>query len=300
MRSSRPRRSTEPGPVRRVRYIIWPGVRYMTLLVAIISLLSFTNGSFDLVNILTKGGPLYASQTLIYYIFVNGFSYGISATLRRSRFCRSRSIAGILLVLRLLSKADGPMMRSCAVLGRRARILTRDGHRAAARCAALLHGRRLGDVERAALDPAAAGDPELACTSRTTRQAFTGLTQVIQVRSFLNSVIFTVGAVGLQWMLCISGGLVIAKMRFRGPDADHGDVGDLAVHPARHDADPDLHRHLQARPDQHLCGPDPPDRGPDRLRDTALSPVHLADARGALRRRAHRRRKLVDRFCAVS
>ena len=47
------------------------------------------------------------------------------------------------------------------------------------------------------------------------REAFTGATQVIQLRSFLNSVIFTVGAVGLQWMLCISGGLVIAKMRFR-------------------------------------------------------------------------------------
>ena len=46
--------------------------------------------------------------------------------------------------------------------------------------------------------------------------ALSGVTQVIQARSFLNSVIFTVGAVGLQWMLCISGGLVIAKMRFRG------------------------------------------------------------------------------------
>ena len=33
------------GAVRRVRYIIWPGVRYMTLLVAIVSLLAFTNGS---------------------------------------------------------------------------------------------------------------------------------------------------------------------------------------------------------------------------------------------------------------
>jgi multiple sugar transport system permease protein len=45
--------------------------------------------------------------------------------------------------------------------------------------------------------------------------AFSGMTQVIQLRSFVNSVIFTVGAVGLQWMLCVSGGLVIAKMRFR-------------------------------------------------------------------------------------
>jgi ABC-type glycerol-3-phosphate transport system permease component len=46
--------------------------------------------------------------------------------------------------------------------------------------------------------------------------AFTGMTQVIQLRSFLNSVIFTTGAVGLQWLLCVTGGLAIAKMHFRG------------------------------------------------------------------------------------
>lgn len=46
-------------------------------------------------------------------------------------------------------------------------------------------------------------------------EAFTGMTQVIQPRSFLNSVIFTTGTVGLQWLLCVSGGLAIAKMRFR-------------------------------------------------------------------------------------
>ena len=34
-------------------------------------------------------------------------------------------------------------------------------------------------------------------------------------RSVLNSVIFTAGVVGLQWTLCVSGGLVLAKMRFR-------------------------------------------------------------------------------------
>lgn len=46
--------------------------------------------------------------------------------------------------------------------------------------------------------------------------AFSGVTQVIQLRSFMNSIIFTAGAVGLQWALCVSGGLVLAKMRFRG------------------------------------------------------------------------------------
>ena len=46
--------------------------------------------------------------------------------------------------------------------------------------------------------------------------ALSGANQVIDGRNFLNSVIFTVCAVGLQWMLCVSGGMVLAKMRFRG------------------------------------------------------------------------------------
>jgi multiple sugar transport system permease protein len=45
--------------------------------------------------------------------------------------------------------------------------------------------------------------------------ALSGMTQVIYGRSFLNSAIFTFFVVLFQWMLCISGGLVIAKMRFR-------------------------------------------------------------------------------------
>jgi multiple sugar transport system permease protein len=45
--------------------------------------------------------------------------------------------------------------------------------------------------------------------------AVSGVTQVIYSRSFINSVIFTVFVVLLQWLLCISGGLAIAKMRFR-------------------------------------------------------------------------------------
>jgi multiple sugar transport system permease protein len=43
-----------------------------------------------------------------------------------------------------------------------------------------------------------------------------GWNNVLKARTFLNSVIFVVCAVGLQWALCISGGLAIAKMRFRG------------------------------------------------------------------------------------
>ena len=37
----------------------------------------------------------------------------------------------------------------------------------------------------------------------------------VNPRSALNSVIFTVATVSLQWTLCISGGFVLAKMRFR-------------------------------------------------------------------------------------
>ena len=92
------------GPLRRARYVIWPGVRYMTVLVAIIALLSFTNGSFDLVNILTKGDPLYATQTLIYYIFVTGFGYGFFGYAAALSVLQVALIGGILLVLWALSK----------------------------------------------------------------------------------------------------------------------------------------------------------------------------------------------------
>jgi multiple sugar transport system permease protein len=46
-----------------------------------------------------------------------------------------------------------------------------------------------------------------------------GWNQVLQARTFLNSVIFVVFAVGIQWALCISGGLAITKMHFRGRSA---------------------------------------------------------------------------------
>ena len=43
--------------------------------------------------------------------------------------------------------------------------------------------------------------------------------RVLQTRTFLNSADLRVFAVGLQWALCITGGLAIAKMRFRGRTA---------------------------------------------------------------------------------
>jgi len=91
------------GPVRRIRYIIWPGVRYMTPLVAIVAMLSFTNGSFDLVNILTKGDPIGSTQTLIYYIYFESFGLGFWGYAAALSILQIVIIAGILLILRGLS-----------------------------------------------------------------------------------------------------------------------------------------------------------------------------------------------------
>jgi len=91
------------GPLRRIRYIVWPGVRYMTPLVAIVALLSFTNGSFDLVNILTKGDPINTTQTLIYYIYFESFAFGAWGYAAALSVLQVVMIAGILVVLRLVS-----------------------------------------------------------------------------------------------------------------------------------------------------------------------------------------------------
>jgi ABC-type sugar transport system permease subunit len=87
------------GWVRRLRYVIWPGVSNMTLLVAIISLIAFTASGFDLVNILTKGQPIYATETLIYYIYneaVNDFQWGYAAALSVLQFVIIVGILGVL------------------------------------------------------------------------------------------------------------------------------------------------------------------------------------------------------------
>lgn len=64
-----------------------------------------------------------------------------------------------------------------------------------------------------------AATPQLIPSSWHFDDYVNGWKYVLQARTFLNSVIFVVCAVGLQWALCISGGLAIAKMRFRGRSA---------------------------------------------------------------------------------
>ncbi len=87
------------GWFRRVRYVIWPGVSNMTLLVAIISLVTFTASGFDLVNILTKGQPIFGTETLIYYIYfsaVNNSEWGYAAALSVLQFVIIVGILGLL------------------------------------------------------------------------------------------------------------------------------------------------------------------------------------------------------------
>jgi multiple sugar transport system permease protein len=92
------------GPIRRVRYIIWPMVRPMTVLVAIVAILSFTNGSFDLVNILTPtGGTNYSTTTLIFYIYQQSFTYGLWGYGAALSVLQIALIGGVLAVLRLFS-----------------------------------------------------------------------------------------------------------------------------------------------------------------------------------------------------
>ena len=92
------------GPIRRVRYIVWPMVRPMTVLVAIVAILSFTNGSFDLVNILTPtGGTNYATTTLIFYIYQQSFTYGLWGYGAALSVLQIALIGGVLAALRVFS-----------------------------------------------------------------------------------------------------------------------------------------------------------------------------------------------------
>jgi len=76
----------------------------MTILVAIVALLSFTNGSFDLVNILTPtGGTNYSTTTLIFYIYQQGFTYGLWGYAAALSVLQIALIGGVLAILRVLS-----------------------------------------------------------------------------------------------------------------------------------------------------------------------------------------------------
>jgi ABC-type sugar transport system permease subunit len=58
----------------KLRHIIWPSVRPVTFLVTIVSLRGVLFDSFDVVKVMTNGGPIGSTDILITYIFDNAFS----------------------------------------------------------------------------------------------------------------------------------------------------------------------------------------------------------------------------------
>ena len=57
------------------RYITWPMVTPTTFFVLIITTISLLLGAFDMVNVMTQGGPLDASNVFVFNIFRTGFTY---------------------------------------------------------------------------------------------------------------------------------------------------------------------------------------------------------------------------------
>jgi multiple sugar transport system permease protein len=77
------------GALARFRHITWPLVTPTTFMLAILNSLAATIGSFDLVRVLTNGGPLGATTTLVYLVYQRGFvdlNMGLAAALGYALF----------------------------------------------------------------------------------------------------------------------------------------------------------------------------------------------------------------------
>lgn len=58
----------------RLRHVVWPSVRPVTFLVTIITLRGILFDSFDVIQVMTGGGPIGSTDILIKYIFDAAFS----------------------------------------------------------------------------------------------------------------------------------------------------------------------------------------------------------------------------------
>lgn len=57
----------------RIRHVTWPSVRPTTLVVVVVTLIGLIFGSFDVVAVMTRGGPLGATDTLSFYMYEVAF-----------------------------------------------------------------------------------------------------------------------------------------------------------------------------------------------------------------------------------
>jgi multiple sugar transport system permease protein len=62
------------GPWAKLRHIIWPNVVPVTLLILVINLRGIIFDSFDVVQVMTGGGPLNSTDILIRYIYDMAFA----------------------------------------------------------------------------------------------------------------------------------------------------------------------------------------------------------------------------------
>ena len=123
--------------------------------------------------------------------------------------------------------------------------------------------------------------------------AFSGLTQVIQVRSFVNSVDLHRRRRRPAVAFVHHGGLVIAKMRFRSRGLITALFAVSLFIPLLTTLIPTFVVTYKLGIINTYPGLDSPDRGADRVRVAAVPPVHQRAAPGAVRCRPHGRRQLV-------
>jgi multiple sugar transport system permease protein len=61
--------------VQQVRFVTWPSITPTIFLVFILQIIGSFFGAFDLVAVLTQGGPVNASNVIVYYIYDQAFHY---------------------------------------------------------------------------------------------------------------------------------------------------------------------------------------------------------------------------------
>jgi multiple sugar transport system permease protein len=71
-------RTDGASALQRFRHVIWPLLRPTSFFVAITALVAAVTGlqAFDLVFVLTKGGPDNRTSTLVFYIYQQAFQFG--------------------------------------------------------------------------------------------------------------------------------------------------------------------------------------------------------------------------------
>jgi multiple sugar transport system permease protein len=63
------------GTWQRFRYVTWPMITPTTFFVLIVTTINLLLGAFDMVNVMTQGGPLDASNVFVFNIYRTAFTF---------------------------------------------------------------------------------------------------------------------------------------------------------------------------------------------------------------------------------